>query len=477
MASPTMPVPTAPKNLPPVDHNVLLVVIDDVGAEWWSFYGIGDRFTTDPQFTYPRTPTITRLAQFGLTFLEAYANPVCGPTRACIQTGQHAFRTGFGENLRDPGSMGTIGHRLSDALNWQPRAIHQARPGVYDTGIVGKWHIADGYSTVVPPGILTPPDANLDHAVAVGYDYSSIHMPNNGDTYAWHRIVNGVVMPAAGYSAPPYTNSTWAPSVHAADAIQWINSRTKPWFLHLAFNAPHSPFTVPPFETLSAQTINELTTAGLTPGFTVPTTATYAQVQRVWRASMESVDHALGLVLASMPATELAKTMVIVYGDNGTVINALPPGFLHSKRDVYRGGTQVPLVINGPLVVNPGRQPTALAHAVDIHATVLDIVGGRAPAKIKDMDGISLMPAILDQPGKRRRVLTEVTRPWGETNPALLTLVQRAFFDGRWRYVNRGGPDELYDNHADFLEAVNVAAANPAITAQMKREVEELVGG
>lgn len=472
MASPAA---TAAKSLPTVDHNVLLIVLDDIGAEWFSFYGIGDRFTTDLAFQYCLTPTITNLAQTGLGFLEGYANPVCGPTRACLHTGQYAFRTGFGENLRDPSTAGTIGNRLSDSLNWLPRAIHLARPGVYDTGIVGKWHVADAYSSVVTGPV--PPDINLDHAQAVGYDYSAIHMPNNGDHFGWFRVVNGSVFPAGGFTDPPFTTANWAPSVHAADAIAWITTRTKPWFMQLAFNAPHSPFMVPPFSTLSAATIAELTTAGLTAGMSVPLTSTYAQTKLIWRAAMESVDFCIGQVLASLAPAELAKTMVILTGDNGTVVNALPAGFLHSKRDVYRGGTNVPFVIHGPLVVNPGRQPTDLAHTVDLHATILDIVGGNAPARIKDMDGISLMPVIQNLPGKRRRVFTEVVRPWGETNPNNQWGIQRALFDGRWRYVNRFGTPELYDDHADFIEAVNVAAANPAVVSQMQREVEELVGG
>jgi len=466
--------------LPTVDYNVLLVVLDDVGAEWFSFYGIGDRFTTDANFQYCRTPAITRLAQFGIAFLESYANPVCGPTRACLHTGQYAFRTGFGENLRDPGSIpfapAVIGSRLSDTLDWLPRAIHQARPGVYDTAMVGKWHLADGYSTVVGSSSV-PPDINLDHPLAVGYDFSAVHMPNNGDHFGWFRVLNGVVQPVGGFTNPPLSSANWSPSVNASDAIQWISTRTKPWFLNLSINAPHSPFMVPPFSTLSATMITELTTAGLVEGMSVPTTSSYSQTKLIWRAAMESVDFCIGQVIQSLSPAEFAKTMVIVCGDNGTTISALPTGFLHSKRDVYRGGTQVPLIVNGPLVVNPGRQPTDLAHVVDVHATVLDIVGGSAPARIEDQDGISLMPVIANQPGKRRRVFTEVVRPWGETNPALQFGVQRALFDGRWRYVNRFGTPELYDDHADFIESTDVAAANPAVVAKMKREVEELVGG
>lgn len=471
------PQPAQPgPNQTPIDYNVLLVVLDDIGAEWFSFYGIGDRFTTDPAFQYVRVPTIARLQQLGLAFLESYANPVCGPTRACLQTGQYAFRTGFGENLRDPTSTGMFGNRLSDSLAWLPRAIHQGRPGVYDTAIVGKWHLCDGYSTVIPPNSNLVPDLNLDHAVAVGYDYSAIHFPNYGGTYAWHKIENGVLQPVGGYLAPPFTTSNWAPSVHVADATGWLATRTKPWFLQLAFNAPHSPFTVPPFETLGSAMIAELNAAGLSPGMSSPTFGTYAQSQLIWRAAMESVDFCIGQVLASLSPTELAKTMVIVCGDNGTVVNALPPGFPHSKREVYRGGTQVPLVIQGPLVVAPGRKPVDLAHAVDIYTTILDIVGARPPAGTKDLDGISLMPVIQNQPGKRKRMFTEIMRPWGETNPALLQQTFRAIYDGRWRYLVKLGVPELYDNHVDFLETTNLIAARPDVAKQMKRELDELVG-
>lgn len=458
-----------------LDYNVLLVVMDDVGVEWFSHYAIGDRFTTDPNFQYVRTPTLDSLQQSGLMFQEMFANPVCGPTRACIHTGQYAYRTGFGENLRDPDSNGPIGYRLSDTLPWLPRAIHQSRPGVYETAIFGKWHLADAYSSVVGYP-FPPPTANLDHAVAVGYDRSEIHFPNYGGTYSWYKVVDGVVSPPGGYTAPPYTTANWAPSVHVADAAAWIATRTKPWFVTVAFNAPHAPFTVPPLSLLSGTTVTELNTAGLLPGMTVSSSGTYSSTQLVWRAANESVDTCIGQLLASLSPAVRAKTMVIVSGDNGTVINVLPPGFLHSKREVYRGGSQIPLLIQGPLVVQPGRKPTDVAHSVDLYATILDIVGARPPATVADLDGVSLMPVIQNQPGKRKRVFTEVLKPWGVTDPTQLILVQRAIYDGRWRYVVRQGVPELYDDHVDFLEATNVIAAHPDVAARLKRELDETVG-
>jgi len=475
MARPQPPASSAPMTLPPTDYNVLLVVLDDVGVEWFAPYAIGDRFTTDPNFKYVRTPTIARLQQTGLMFQEAYTNPICGATRACIHTGQYALRTGFGENLRDPDSAGPIGLRLSDSLPWLPRAIHTGRPGVYETGMFGKWHLSDAYNSVTSYP-FPPPNTNLDHAVAVGYDHSAIHFPNYGGSYSWYKVVDGVIQPTTGYVSPPYDTTNWSASVHVTDALAWINTRTKPWFANVAFNAPHAPFTVPPFSLLSAATIAELNAANLTPGMTVPSTSSYFGTQLVWRAAMESVDTCIGQLLSGISPAEMAKTMVIVSGDNGTVVNALPPGFLHSKREVYRGGSQVPLLVQGPLVVQPGRKPVDVVHSVDLYATILDIVRARPPATVKDLDGVSFLPVIQNSPGKRKRLFTEVLKPWGNTDPTQWTIVQRALFDGRWRYVVRQGVPELYDDHADFLEATNVLAANPDVGARMKRELDEMVG-
>jgi arylsulfatase A-like enzyme len=459
------------------DYNVLLIVLDDVGVEWFSSYAIGERYCTDPTFQYARTPVMEALRLNGLQFMEAYANPVCGPTRACLQTGKYAFRTGFGENIRDPTTATLPGNRLPDSLPWLPRAIHLARPGVYDTGTIGKWHLCDGFSSTVPAGQpYPPPNANLDHANAVGYDYSAIHIPNYGCAFAWHRIVNGVVQPSGGFTSPPFDTTNWSPCVNLADAAAWIASRTRPWYLHLAFNPPHVPLAVPPFETLSPATITELQQAGLSPGMPFPVEAGYSTIKLVWRAANESVDYCIGQLLAGMTPAVRANTMVIVLGDNGTVANAIPPGFPHTKRDVYRGGSQVPMVVQGPMVVEPGRAPTALVHAVDVYATVLDIVSSRPPPTISDCDGISFLPVILNQPGKRKRIFIETFGPWGAMDPQQQVNIQRSLFDGRWRYVLRQGQFQLFDNDVDFLEVNDLLASNLDIGSRFARELDEITG-
>src|SRR3569832_260336 len=80
-------------------NNILLIIADDYGVDSSSLYN-----STNNGATLPPTPNIVSLAQSGVLFRNAYANPVCSPTRACLITGRHAFRTGIGDVIAGPGS-------------------------------------------------------------------------------------------------------------------------------------------------------------------------------------------------------------------------------------------------------------------------------------------------------------------------------------------------------------------------------------
>ena len=78
--------------------NILVIIADDYGADSSSLYN------TNASASLPPTPNIEALARSGVLFRNAYANPVCSPTRACLMTGRHAFRTGVGDVITGPGS-------------------------------------------------------------------------------------------------------------------------------------------------------------------------------------------------------------------------------------------------------------------------------------------------------------------------------------------------------------------------------------
>src|ERR1041385_2805948 len=113
--------------------NILLIIADDVGADASSLYN-----STATGAKLPPTPNIASLVTNGVVFANAYANPVCSPTRACLITGRYSFRTGVGDAIAGPTSA-----QLSASEFTLPEAMNASGLG-YHLAQFGKWHLANG---------------------------------------------------------------------------------------------------------------------------------------------------------------------------------------------------------------------------------------------------------------------------------------------------------------------------------------------
>src|SRR3954454_23674972 len=112
-------------------QNILLIIADDYGADSSSLYN-----STNNGASLPPTPNIESLARAGVVFKNAYANPICSPTRACLITGRFGFRTGIGDVIVGPGSA-----VLTSAEFTLPQAF-AANSGLgYQLAQFGKWHL------------------------------------------------------------------------------------------------------------------------------------------------------------------------------------------------------------------------------------------------------------------------------------------------------------------------------------------------
>lgn len=462
----------------PPDYNVLLVVIDDIGSEWMEWQGLGERYCTDPDFQYAYTPFLSSVADEGIWFSDWYAESTCGPTRCCINTGTRSDRHGIGRNHRDPGTPLSVdnpsyGLQMSASLTFLAEHLRNVRP-VINTGAFGKWHMADSYSSVVSGDTpVTGPDINLADYTKLGYQTYKGNTYNVGGRYSWWKTENGVVQPVL--TTPPVDETTYPTGVNATDAMAWLSTRSAPFFCYLAFGPPHQQVTVPPFSMLSASTQTALTAAGLVAGAALLDSASYADTNfpLIWRASMEATDTAIQRCWNAIPAAQRAKTVLIVTGDNGTLGNALPPGFVHAKREQHRGGCQAPLVIKGPMVAHPGRVVSQISHVSDLFATVASIM--QCPLSgIVAQDSVSLMPVIKDTVNRRDvnalhdYIVTQTFSPVGVTNPAswLPSRRQRGIYDGRHRLINIVGAKQLYDNRSDFVEAHDLLSGAVGVVEQ-----------
>ena len=434
--------------------NVLVVVADDVGVDRIAAYG--ESPDAGP------TPVIDGLAARGVLFRHAYANPVCSPSRMAILTGRHGFRTGVGIGT----SWGSgLGH---GEFCPGPREVYLAeqlaRSG-YRTGAVGKWNL------------VTPewrPDPYMHPVLVGGFDVHLGSMANlpldSGGFFQWTKNV------ATKAGAMQLVSDHYATSDNVDDALRLIGHwGDRPWFLWLAFNAPHAPWHVPP--------------AAL---HTLPVDAS-SPSSLLYRADLEALDTELGRLLSSLPPDVRDRTTVIVLGDNGTPEQVLPSPTKAAegeKGTAYEGGIRVPLIVSGARVVQPGREVGALVHVVDLFDTVLELA--RAPDPGSGVDSISLVPYLSDpaQMPLRRWSFSEKFQPSGFDPP---TEFQRGLRDERFKLVRRhftivlpGGPhsfdiDELYDLLADPHETDDLLQPEPpspeaaAAYAELQAQLEELL--
>jgi arylsulfatase A-like enzyme len=395
-------------------NNILLLIADDYGMDSSRLYN------ANPAASLPPTPNLIALAQRGVLFRNAYATPLCSPTRACILTGQYGFRTGVGDVIgtaTDPAI--TPGHfTLPDAFAANPAAG-------YSLAQFGKWHLGSG------------PNAPATRA---GWPHYAGALGGAVASYTnWTKTVNGV-------QTNNYTN--YATSDVVNDAIAWIAARgTNKWFAWVAFNAAHTPFHVPP--------------ADLAPGYATNTAV--SANRRQFEAMVEAMDTEIGRLLANIDTN---RTDIIFVGDNGTPQQVIQPPFVstRAKGTLYEGGTRVPLFIAGPSVVNPGRTNTNLVHVVDLFSTVLELAGINvsATAGTNVMDSRSLLPAIQGGALSTRYAYVEL---FNNASPS--SNDGRALRNDRYKLIQFAtlGTEELYDLHDDPAELTNLLSAplNPTV--------------
>lgn len=482
-----------PAGIVPDKYSVIVVLIDDIGPEWFDWSGLGG-YVTDEDFQTARTPFLSDIATTSGVWLSNHsAESVCSETRVAVNTGLYPHRTGVGFNMRDPGSaLGTtylgFAYATPGSITYLAELLLANVPGLA-TGCFGKWHMCDGYSAIVangPDGYapLTAPDSNLTHYVTQGYQTQAGNLYNVGGAFTWWKSKDGVNSKVG--NGATFDETTYPNAVHAADAATWIAARTGPFFAYVAFGPPHAPFTVPPYTMVSDTTKDELVAADLVAGDDLGnTTYQTANMPLVFRAGMEATDTAIARVWAAVPAALKPTTLLFVTGDNGTVANALVPGFTHFKRQLNGGGTLVPMLVRGPMVARPGREIKQVTHVVDLFRTITDVYGITSPfnptapvevAKLTAQDSVSFLRALWDNVDRadvnalRSHILLQNFQPVGTTNTNLWvpSVRQRAVYDGRYRYIRTATTERLYDDVVDFVEATDLMGTGLEAETRLK---------
>ena len=401
--------------------NVLLILVDDLGYGDLSSCGATDL----------DTPHIDGLVRGGMRFSNFYANcPVCSPTRAALLTGKYQEAVGV------PGVIRT--HAKNSWGYLDPEAVllpAALKPAGYATAMVGKWHL----------GLGEPNLPNLR-----GFDLFHGFLGDMMDDYFNHRRHKINYMRR--------NHDTIDPAGHATDLFsdwtcRWLAEYQdgKPFFLYLAYNAPHSPIQ-PPEDFLDKYMAKH-------PG---------ADKKRARLAALiEHMDAGIGRVLAALQRTGHAEcTLVIFTSDNGGSLHfGADNGPLRDgKGTTYEGGIRVPTAIRWPGKIAPGSHSEVVALSMDLYATVLDAAGLSPP---EDLHGVTLLPVLL---GKTERLAPRDAFFSRLMPGGTIHAIRR----GRHKLLRArpNRPLELYDLKNDPKETTDLSRRRPVVYRSLRKALD-----
>jgi len=476
----------------PPKPNIVVILVDDMG-----FSDIGCYGSEIP------TPNLDKLAANGLRFTQFYNTGRCCPTRASILTGLYPHQAGVGHMGEDSGVPGYRG-RLNDRCVTIAEVLRGAG---YFTAMSGKWHVGQSYGVV-------PWERGFDR---------SLNSPAGGYYYPERKqgriFLNGQ---ALADDAPELPKNWYSTDLWTDFGIKFIDdarAAQKPFFLYLAYNAPHFPLQAPPDEIakfrgkymIGWDKLREQRHArqkelgvvdkawALSPRPDQVETwdklsdadkDRFDQIMAIYAACVAHIDTAVGRLVAALKQRGvLDNTLILFLSDNGGNAESGPKGrlegdnpgaagstvfcgqswatlentpFRRYKHFNHEGGIATPLVVHWPAgFAAKGELRKQPGHLVDIMTTCVEVGGAKYPAEfqgrpILPMEGRSLVPAFRDKPIQRDALFWE-----HEGNAAVRV--------GDWKLVRLGrtGAWELYDLKADRTELHDLAAAQPKRAEQL----------
>jgi arylsulfatase A-like enzyme len=356
--------------------NVLVILTDDQGYADLSCQGSPDL----------RTPNIDRIAKEGVRCTHAYVTaPQCGPSRAGIMTGMLQNRFGYRDNNQNRGLP---------AYPETPTMAETLRDAGYRTMMIGKWHIGPEDREARKSGAKPSSDiGEADMPWQRGFDQVVMHEGGGshffpyspaGEAYNRQRGRDHRLLEVRGRGEPRQfidglPEKTYLTDYFSERAVAFIEDEAdQPWFIYLAYNAPHTPIMAPEADLEANNHIADKT-------------------RRTYAAMLTAVDRGVGNIYAALEKSgELENTLVFFLSDNGA-----PPENAGSntpwrglKGDMFEGGIRIPFLVSWPAVLPRGKTYDPLVSSLDIYPTAAAAAGVPLHQKL---DGVNLVPFLTGQ--------------------------------------------------------------------------------
>lgn len=458
--------------------NIVIIMADDMGySDIGSFGG------------EIATPNLDRLAAGGLRLTQFYNTGRCCPTRASLMTGIYSHQAGVGHMVDDKGIPSYQGY-----LNERCVTIAEAlRQGGYHTMMTGKWHVGTDKGR-------WPGDRGFERF------YGGPMAPGH-----YFRLDKGrfLVLDDKVIDPPAEWYATDAFTDYAVQFLDEAATKDKPFFLYLAYTAPHWPLHAKPadidkyrgkytggWDALREKRHRKLIEQGIVdkswpltprdkndkPWDEINKKEEWAQRMAVYAAQVDCMDQGIGKVLAKLKAMNAEEnTLVLFFSDNGGCAenierakgnaeigtpesftsykrawaNASNTPFRRYKSQTHEGGIASPFIAYWPAKIKSSEISHSAAHVIDIMATCLDVAGIEYPKTFNGretipLEGKSLLPILSD---RKKKIHDELY--WEHEG-------NRAVRKGDWKLVAENNkPWELYDLKNDRTEMENLASKHP----------------
>jgi len=479
--------------------NIVLVLVDDLGFSDIGPYGAADI----------ATPNLDRLAAEGIRFKEFYNNSICAPTRASLLTGQYQHKAGvgfFNNNLGLPAYQGFLNKEsltLAEVL----------KTAGYTTLMSGKWHVGDDENQ-------WPNQRGFDHFFGfIGGASNYYEIGNQAKpTVPLVKDNKPFYLEPGKYLTEEITNN----ALGFLDDQQKTN---KPFFLYLAYNAPHWPLQTLPadlakykgkykkgWDSLRIERYQNAIKKGVIDArqkiavqdaqvkpwnkLTYDEQQYWQTRQEVYASMIDHVDQGIGRLLAKLKALKQEDNTIIIFisdngaqGGNGTRLytsrNTGSVGTAGSyetqnsnwsqtgnsphrdyKGAPYEGGISAPFIAWFPQKIKASSISQGTAHLIDLAPTFYELAGAKYPSVLNGVSsnalpGKSLLPVLT---GKAGRVERGEPLFWERGG-------NKAVRDGDWKLVSpaaKGEKYELFNIAEDRAENLDVAAQHPDIVARLK---------
>jgi arylsulfatase A-like enzyme len=438
-----------PDRRPP---NIVVILADDLGYNDLTVNGGGVAGGAVP------TRHIDSIARQGVRFSAGYAgNATCAPSRAAIMTGRYATRFGFEFTPAPVPFERLVAHLtpgakfFDDRVGEVPPLAEQGMPPSeitiaellrshgYHTLMLGKWHLGES-----PP--LRPGAQGFDESLAFlpgASKYLPAGDPNVVDSKQEFDPIDRFLWPNLPFAIRFDGSGRFTPGGYMTDyltdeAVKAIHAnRNRPFFMYLAYNAPHTPLQALKSDYDALPQVRE-------------------RRLRVYAAMIRALDRGVGKVLRALEAEGLADdTLVFFTSDNGGANYIGLPDINHPyrgwKMTFFEGGIHVPFFVKWPAALPQGATYALPVAHVDIFATAAGAAGAPLPAD-RPMDGVDLLPFIAGQEaGRPHRTLF-----WRDGGYEVL-------LDGDWKLQvsKQLGKTWLYDLASDPTEQRNLSDARP----------------